>query len=108
MWRYANVILVYKKRFRNSGTKSSTSFADMRNMHINGKKVTCHLMIELSQNKWLTDAQHEFRSKRSTTTSLLEFDDMVTKTRDRGCAIDIFYFDLEKSFNTILHEQLVA
>ena len=39
---------------------------------------------------------HGFRSKRSTTTSLLEFYEMVTETMDRGCAIDIFYFDLEK------------
>ena len=33
---------------------------------------------------------------------------LVTETMDRGCAIDIFYFDLEKAFNTIPHEQLVA
>ena len=42
------------------------------------------------------------------TTSLLEFYEMVTETMDRGCAIDIFYFDLEKAFDTIPHEQLVA
>ena len=46
--------------------------------------------------------------KRSTTTSLLEFYKMVTETMDRGCAIDIFYLDLEKSFDTIPHKQLVA
>ena len=50
-------------------------------------------MTELSQKKWFTDVQHRFRSKRSTTTSLLEFYEMVTETMDRGCAIDIFYFD---------------
>ena len=33
---------------------------------------------------------------------------MVTETMDRGCAIDIFYFDLEKAFDTIPHEQFVA
>ena len=25
---------------------------------------------------------------------------MVTETMDRGCAIDIFHFDLEKAFDT--------
>ena len=40
--------------------------------------------------------------------SLLEFYEMVTETMDRGCAIDIFYFDLEKAFNAVPHEQLVA
>ena len=39
--------------------------------------------------------------KRSTSTSLLEFYEMVTETMDRGCAIDIFYFDLEKAFDTV-------
>ena len=34
--------------------------------------------------------------------------EMVTETMDRGCAIDIFYFDLEKAFDTVPHEQLVA
>ena len=33
---------------------------------------------------------------------------MVTEAMDRGCAIDIFYFDLEKAFDTVPHEQLVA
>ena len=33
---------------------------------------------------------------------------MVTETIIRGCAIDIFYFDVEKAFDTVSHEQLVA
>ena len=72
-------------------------------------------MNELSQKKWLTDVQHGLLmynmgldKKRSTTTSLLEFYEMVTETMDRGCVIDIFYFDLEKAFDTVPHKQLVA
>ena len=33
---------------------------------------------------------------------------MVTETMGRGCVIDIFYFDLEKAFDTVPYEQLVA
>ena len=33
---------------------------------------------------------------------------MVTETMDSGCAIDIFYFDLEKAFDTVPREQFVA
>ena len=65
-------------------------------------------MTALSKKKWLTDVQHRFRSKRSTTTSLLEFYEMVTKIMDRDCATDIFYFNLEKAFDTVPHEQLVV
>ena len=44
--------------------------------------------------------------ERSTTTSLLEFYEMVTETMNRGFAIDIFYFDLEKASDTIPHEHV--
>jgi len=33
---------------------------------------------------------------------------MVSETMNRGCAIYMFYFDLERSFDTIPHERLVA
>ena len=57
-------------------------------------------MTELSQKKWLIDVQHGF-------TSLLQFYEMVTETMDRGSATGIFYFDLEKAFDTVPQEQLV-
>ena len=46
--------------------------------------------------------------KTKTTTRLLKSYEMVTETTDRGCAIHIFYFDLEKAFDTVPHEQPVA
>ena len=46
--------------------------------------------------------------KKRSTTSLLDFYEMVTETMETGCAIDIFYFDLEKAFDTIPHQQIVA
>jgi hypothetical protein len=33
---------------------------------------------------------------------------MGIKTMNRGYAIDIFYFDLEKAFDIVLYKQLVA
>ena len=39
--------------------------------------------------------------KRSKGTSLLKFYEMVTAIMDRGCAVDIFYFDLEKGFDPL-------
>ena len=48
MWRYANVIPVYKKGLKTLATKSSTSFVDMCYMQIMEKNLKCRLMIELS------------------------------------------------------------
>ena len=108
MWRYANVIPVYKKGLKTLALNHRPVSLTCVICKIMEKILKCRLMTELSQKKWLTDVQHGFRSKRSTTTSLLEFYEMVTETMDRGCAIDIFYFDLEKAFDTVPHEQLVA
>ena len=72
-----------QKGFENSSTKSSTSFVDMRYMQNNGKNFEMLFDDQVITKKWLTGAQHGFRSKRSTTTSLLEFYEMVTETMDR-------------------------
>ena len=84
----------YTKKFENSSTKSSTSFVDMRYMQNNGKN------FEMSFDDWVITEEIAYWcttwSKRSTTTVLLEFYEMVTDAMGRVCVIDIFYFDLEK------------
>ena len=105
MWRHVNVILVFKK---GSNTLALNHWpVSLTHYKQNNGHFWNFVWWHLSQKKWFTDA-HVFRSKRSTTTSLLEFYEMITETMDRGCAIDIFYFDLEKTFDTVPHEQLVA
>jgi len=39
--------------------------------------------------------------KRSKGTSLLKFYEMVTEIMDRGCTVDMFYFDLVKGFDPL-------
>ena len=53
MWRYANVIPVYKKGLKTLALNHRPVY-----MQNNGKKLKCRLMTELSQKKWLTDVQH--------------------------------------------------
>ena len=95
IWRYANVIPVYKKGLQTLALNHWPVSLTCVLCKIMENILKCRLINELSQKKWLTNVQHGFWSKRSTTTSPLEFYEMVTKTMDRGCAIDNFYFDIQ-------------
>ena len=68
MWTYANGILVYKKDLKTLTLNHRPVLLTYVICKIMEKILKCRLMTELSQKKWLTDVQHGFRSKRSTTT----------------------------------------
>ena len=61
MWRYANVIPVYKKGLKTLALNHRPVSLTCVICKIMGKKLQCRLMTELSQKKWLTDVQHGFR-----------------------------------------------
>ena len=86
MWRYANVIPVYKKGLKTLALNHRPVSLTCVICKIMEESLKCRLMTELSQKKWLTDVQHGFKSKRSTTTSILEFYEMVTETMGRLCS----------------------
>lgn len=55
----------------------------------------------------LPNYQHGFRSKKSTTTQLLETLDEWTHAIESGFCIDVVYFDFSKAFDTIPHDRLL-
>ena len=61
MWRYANVIPVYKKGLKTLALNHRSVSLTCVICKIMEKNLKCRLMTELSQKKWLTDVQHGFR-----------------------------------------------
>ena len=107
IWRQANVTPIYKK-----GSKSVA----LNYRPVSLTSVVCKIMErilkdrlteEINEKCWFTNAQHGFRSKRSTTSNLLEFYDEVTTNIDNGNSVDIFFFDLAKAFDMVPHDRLL-
>ena len=65
------------------------------------------LMEYVERNGHLSDAQHGFRTGRSTQTNLIEFLDATTKWMDEGKAFDIVYLDFSKAFDKVCHKRLI-
>ncbi len=59
------------------------------------------LMSHLLSNNLLKDSQHGFMSKKSCTTNLLEFFEMVTRAVDDGEAVDAVFLDFAKAFDKV-------
>ena len=64
------------------------------------------LVKHLDKNALIRNSQHGFTSGKSCLSNLLEFFEEVTKTLDRGEAVDLVYLDFAKAFDTISHCRL--
>ncbi|CAG4958615.1 unnamed protein product [Colias eurytheme] len=56
----------------------------------------------------LCDPQHGFRSKRSTTTNLINFVDYTAKALDKKRQVDVAYFDFKKAFDRVNNDVLLS
>jgi hypothetical protein len=68
------------------------------------EEITKHL----TENSLINESQHGFMKGRSCATNLIEFMEVVTKAVDRGEAVDIFYLDFSKAFDTVPKERLLV
>ena len=66
-------------------------------------QLTTYLMC----NSLISEKQHGFLSKRSTTTNLLSFLDFCTRTLDEKQPVDVVYLDMAKAFDTVSHPKLL-
>lgn len=55
----------------------------------------------------ISNAQHGFRTKRSSTTNLMNLSIMVNEAFDRGNQVDIFHGDFKNAFDKVCHRLLV-
>jgi len=56
----------------------------------------------------ISDSQHSFTKGKWCLTNLVAFYDRITVLMEKGSAIDIFYLDLSKALDTVLHDILVS
>jgi hypothetical protein len=61
----------------------------------------------LEENLLLSNAQHGFRSKRSTTSALLSSLFEWLSAVDRGDITDVVYLDFRKAFDSVVHSKLL-
>ena len=70
------------------------------------------IMRHVQDNQVFRPSQHGFMKGRSCLTNLISFYDKVTRLVDEGKAVDVFYLDFSKAFDTIsqsiLLEKLAA
>ena len=55
----------------------------------------------------ITDSQHGFINKKSTTTQLLSFYDYINKQLDKNIQTDVVYLDFSKAFDKVPHNLLI-
>lgn len=59
-------------------------------------------------NIYLCNEQHGFRSKRSVDTNLLTLVSFISTRLDKGCQVDVLYFDFKKAFDRVNNDILLA
>jgi len=107
MWRKANVTPIHKTGVKSVSLNYRPVSLTSNVCKIMERIVKDKLTTELNDKNWFTDAQHGFRSRRSTTSNLIEFYDIATKNLDKENSVDIFFFDLAKAFDMVPHDRLL-
>jgi len=105
-WRDASVAPLHKKGSKNKSENyrpvSLTSIVSKLLESI----VKDSLVKHLDENALIRNSQHGFTRGKSCLSNLLEFFEEVTKTLDRGEAVDLVYLDFAKAFDTVPHCRL--
>jgi len=108
VWKVADVVALFKKGEAsdpgNYRPISLTSIA-CKIMEICLKD---EIVGYLRQNGLLSDQQHGFLSRRSTSTQLLECVEDWTKNAENRTPTDVIYVDFKKAFDSVSHEKLLA
>ncbi|KAF2359755.1 Reverse transcriptase domain [Trinorchestia longiramus] len=67
-----------------------------------------YILRNISDQNLIADTQHSFREKCSCLRNLLDFFGEVNCIYDRTKAVDFVYLDLQKAFDKVPHERLMA
>ena len=66
------------------------------------------IMAHLHENNIIFDSQHGFMPRRSCTTNLIDYLNVVTKTLDDGASFDAVLVDFQKAFDKVPFDGMLA
>ncbi|CAM4589978.1 unnamed protein product [Lepidochelys kempii] len=66
------------------------------------------ILKHLEERKVIRNSQHGFTKGKSCLTNLIAFYDEITGSVDEGKAVDVFFLDFSKAFNTVSHSILAS
>ncbi|XP_064032402.1 uncharacterized protein LOC135192945 [Pogoniulus pusillus] len=107
-WQLANVIPIHKK-----GRKEEPeNYRPVSLTSVPGKVMEQVILGAITKHpqdsQGIRPRQHGFRKGRSCLTNLISFYDQVTRLVNVGKAVDVFYLDFSKAFDTVCHKKLLA
>lgn len=106
-WRTANVTPIFKKGAKSDpGNYRPVSLTSVC-CKLFESLIRDDLMSHLLANNLLKDSQHGFMSKKSCTTNLLEFFEIVTRAVDEGEVVDAIFLDFAKAFDKVPRKRLL-
>ena len=104
-WKQAHVSALYKKGNR----QDPGNYRPVSLTSVVGKEfIRDWFVLHLRENNILSPQQFRFVSGRSTSLQLLHLLNTLTKVFDKGGEVDVVYMNLQKAFDSIPHERMMA
>lgn len=67
-----------------------------------------HNILYAASEPLISEFQHGFVKKRSTTTNLMAFTSFLSSELEKRCQVDAIYFDFSKAFDKVPHDLAIA
>ncbi|GAB0181569.1 mitochondrial enolase superfamily member 1 [Grus japonensis] len=97
-WTLANVMPIYKE----GGSSGSVSLTLVLGKVVE-QIILSAVTHRVQDNQVIRPSQHGFTKGRSCLTNLMSLYDKVTRSVDEGKAVDVFYLDFSKAFDTTFY-----
>ncbi len=108
LWLCADVVPVFKKGSTSVSANYRPISLTCTTCRVMESIVKDRVVLYLRENHLLSDYQHGFMARRSTTTQLLEcFDTWTSWLRDK-LGGHVIYIDFAKAFDTVCHNKLLT